>query len=108
MAYVDGVLSGAIIAGEDLQLACRRFLDFRQREDLDFRTHDADFVIGIIESTFHHRQGQDMDAAPMRGKPLILQPWQKFCVYGMLGFFHKGTPVRLCKEAFIFIPRKNG
>ena len=108
MAYVDGVLSGAIIAGEDLQLACRRFLDFRQRADLDYRTHDADFVIGIIESTFHHRQGQDMDAAPMRGRPLILQPWQKFCVYGMLGFFHKGTPVRLVKEAFIFIPRKNG
>lgn len=106
-AYVDGVLSGAIIAGEDRVLACQRFLNFRARQDLDFRTHDADFVIGIIESTFHHRQGQALDASPMRGKPFLLEPWQKLCVYGMLGFYHTGTQIRLVKEAFIFIPRKN-
>lgn len=106
-AYVDGVLSGAIIAGEDRILACRRFQAFCQRPDLDVRTHDADFVIGIIERTFHHRQGQALDATPMRGKPFLLEPWQKLCVYGMLCFYHKGTQIRLVKEAFIFVPRKN-
>ena len=108
MAYVDGILSGTIIACEDLRLACERFKAFRARTDLDYRPRDADFVIGIIEATFHHRQGQSVDAEPMRGKPLVLQPWQKFCVYGMLAFYHHGTNVRLVKEAFIFIPRKNG
>ena len=106
-AYVDGVLSRAIIAGEDRVLACQRFQAFRARDDLDFRTHDADFVIGIIESTFHHRQGQALDASPMRGKPFLLEPWQKLCVYGMLCFYQKGTDIRLVKEAFIFVPRKN-
>ena len=108
LAYVDGILDGTVIAGEDLQLAAGRFLDFIGRDDLDVRTRDADFVIGIIQTTFHHRQGQGEDAEPMRGKPLILQPWQKFCIYGMLIFYHKGTSIRLVKEAMIFVPRKNG
>ena len=89
-------------------LGCQRFLDFCERDDLDIRTRDADFVIGIIEATFHHRQGEMLDATPLRGQPLLLEPWQKFCVYGMLVFYRKGTEQLLVNEAFIFIPRKNG
>jgi phage terminase large subunit-like protein len=37
-----------------------------------------------------------------------LEPWQKFIVYNLLGFYHKGTELRRFKEAFIMIPRKNG
>ena len=106
--YARDVIDGTIIAGEDRVLGCRRFLEFCQREDLDVRTHDADFVIGIIEVTFHHRQGEALDASPLRGRPLKLEAWQKLCVYGMLCFFHKGTKKLLVNEAFIFIPRKNG
>ena len=105
--YCAGVIDGSIIAGEDRILTCRRFLEFLKRDDIDVRTHDADLVIGLIESTFHHRQGEALDATPMRGKPFLLEPWQKLCVYGMLIFFKKGTRERLVKEAFIFIPRKN-
>ena len=89
-------------------LACQRLLKFCQRTDLDIRTRDADFVIGIIEATFHHRQGEALDATPLRGQKLKLEPWQKMCVYGMLIFYHKGTEKLLVNEAFIFIPRKNG
>ena len=106
-SYAHGVVAGLIIAGEDRVLGCQRFLDFCEREDLDIRTRDADFVIGIIEATFHHRQGEALDGSPMRGKPFLLEPWQKFCVYGMLIFYHKGTEISLCHEAFIFIARKN-
>jgi len=107
MQYVRGCMDGSIIAGEDRILACQRFVDFLGRDDLDVRTHDADFVIGIIESTYHHRQGEALDGSPMRGKPFLLEPWQKFCIYGMLVFWHKGTNECLVKEALIFIPRKN-
>ena len=106
--YVNGVAAGLIVAGEDRYLGCRRFLEFCGRDDLDIRTRDADFVIGIIEATFHHRQGEALDATPLRGQKLELEPWQKFCVYGMLIFYHKGTEKLLVNEAFIFIPRKNG
>lgn len=108
MGYVGGVLDGSIDAGDDLVLACQRFTRMLERADLDVHTTEADFVIGVIESTFHHRQGQSLNAEPMRGKPLLLQPWQKFIVYGLLVFFKKGTRIRLVTEAFIFIPRKNG
>ena len=108
LAYCDGVIDGSIIAGEDRILACKRFKAFLEREDLDIRTHDADFVIGLIETTYHHRQGEALDASPMRGKPFLLEAWQKLCVYGMLIFYKRGTMERLVKEAFIFIPRKNG
>ena len=106
-SYAHGVVAGLIVAGEDRVLGCRRFLEFCERDDLDVRTRDADFVIGIIEATFHHRQGEALDGSPMRGKPFLLEPWQKFCVYGMLIFYHKGTEISLCHEAFIFIARKN-
>ena len=106
--YAHDVADGRIIAGEDRVLACQRLLKFCQRTDLDIRTRDADFVIGIIEATFHHRQGEALDATPLRGQKLKLEPWQKMCVYGMLIFYHKGTEKLLVNEAFIFIPRKNG
>lgn len=106
--YAQGVVGGSIIAGEDRVLACQRLLDFCRRADLDVRTRDADFVIGIIEATFHHRQGEALDATPLRGQRLKLEPWQKLCVYGMLIFYLKGTEMLLVTESFIFIPRKNG
>ena len=108
LQYARDVVSGKVIAGEDRILGCQRFLDFCDRDDLDVRPRDADFVIGIIEATFHHRQGEALNGTPMRGKKLLLEPWQKLCVYGMLVFYHKGTEISLVNEAFIFIPRKNG
>lgn len=105
--YVEAVIDGRIVAGEDRVLGCRRFVEFLGRDDFDVRTADADFVIGVIETTYHHRQGQSLDAEPMRGKPFLLEPWQKLCVYGMLVFFKKGTRERVTKEAMIFIARKN-
>ena len=108
MRYVDAVMDGRIVAGEDRVLACRRFAKMAASGEYDIRTRDADFVIGVIEKTFKHRQGQKLDGTPLRGKPFLLEPWEKFCVYGMLIFYIKGTKERLVKEAFIFIPRKNG
>lgn len=107
-SYVQGVIDGRILANRDRVKACRRFAEMTEREDFEVRTRDADLVIGIIETTFRQRQGEALDGTPLRGKPLILQPWQRFCIYGMLIFYHRGTDERVVKEAFIFIPRKNG
>ena len=106
--YVDGILSGRIVANRDRVLAARRFVRMAQDARYEVRTKDADFVIDIIEGTFRHRQGESLDGRPLRGKPFLLEPWEKLCVYGMLVFFKAGTSERLVKEALIFIPRKNG
>lgn len=107
-AYARGVVEGTIIAGEDRILGCKRFLDMLEDTRYDIRTHDADFVISAIETTFKHRQGEKLDGTPLRGTPFLLEPWQKYCVYGMLSFYFAGTNERVVKEAFVFIPRKNG
>lgn len=106
--YARGIADGRILAGEDRVLCCQRFLRMLEDPRYDVRTQDADFVIGIIQTSFRHRQGERLDGTPLRNTPLLLEPWEKFCVYGILIFFYKGTIERVIKEAFIFIPRKNG
>ena len=106
--YVDGILDGKILANKDRITACRRFKSMCADPRFEVRPRDADFVIGIIETTLAHRQGEKLDGTPLRGTPLKLEPWEKFCVYGMLAFYLPGTKERLVKEALIYIPRKNG
>ena len=108
MEYATGIACGEIVAGIDRMLGAIRFLRMLSDPAFEVHTRDADFVIGIIEATFRHRQGETLDAVPLRGKPLLLEPWEKFCCYGMLIFFKPGSRERVVKEALIFIPRKNG
>ena len=55
-----------------------------------------------------HQQGETIDGEPLKNKPLLLQDWQIFICYNLVGFYWKGTKKRRFNEAFIFIPRKNG
>lgn len=107
LGYVNGIVGGKILAGKERIQGCKRFLQMIDSGEYDVRTKDADFVIGIIEATFRHRQGENLAGEPMRGKPFLLEPWEKFCIYGMLIFYKPGTNERLVKETLIFIPRKN-
>lgn len=106
--YAADVIGGKIIAGAEIVAACQRFEDDLKREDLELRPRDPDTVITIMEKTLVHAQGEDLDGNPLMGKPFTLQPWQVFIIYNLLGFFYTGTDVRRYKEAFIFVPRKNG
>lgn len=108
MEYVDNVISGKKIACKETIQACERFKRDLDNPAYDFNPRDAEFVIGIIEKTFVHQKGEDMEGRPLRGRPFLLEPWQKFIIYNLLGFYHKGTILRRYKEAFIMIPRKNG
>lgn len=106
--YADDIVKKRVLANIDRFLACKRFLDDLKRKDLDFRQEDFDFVIDWIEGTIHHVQGEDKDGASFKGKPMLLTPWQKFCVVNLFGFYKKGTNIRRFNEALIFLPRKQG
>ncbi|MEI7027147.1 terminase large subunit [Paenibacillus sp. y28] len=108
MEYANSVVEGRKVANRETIQMCRRFLRDIENEKWDFNPKDAEFVIGIIEKTFVHQKGEDMEGHPLRGRPFLLQPWQKFVVYNLLGFFQKGTKLRRFKEAFIMLPRKQG
>lgn len=106
--YAEAVLEGKRKAGKEVVLACARFMKDLKREDLELRTKDPDLVLGIIERTMVHQQGENLKGEPLLNTPLILVDWQVFIVYNLVGFYYKGTNKRRYKEAFIFIPRKNG
>ena len=106
--YAKDVQSGAISAGKEVVQGCKRFLDDLNRDDLELHTKEPDFVCAIIEKVMVHKQGETLTGEPLVNKPFILQPWQIFNVYNVVGFYYKGTTERRYKEAFIFIPRKNG
>lgn len=107
MEYANSIVEGRKVAGNYIKKAAERFLRDLDNEAYTFDPKDAEFVIGIIETTFVHMQGEMIDGTPLRGMPFLLEPFHKFQVYNMLGFLHKGTKIRRYKEAFIFIPRKN-
>lgn len=108
LQYVDDILSGKKKAGKEVVLACSRFRKDMSRDDLELHTKEPDLVIGIIEKTMVHMQGEDLEGNTLMGTPLLLQPWQIFIVYNLVGWYYKGTNERRYKEAFIFVPRKNG
>lgn len=92
----------------DVQAACKRFLADLQDPRWDFRTDMAESIIEIIETLFCHQQGEDLSGRPMRGKPLILEPFQLFIIYNLCGFFLPDTDIRRYQEAMWMLARKNG
>lgn len=106
--YAKSIVSGDKIAGKEVILACQRFLDDLDREDIELRPKEPDLAINIMEKFLVHQQGEDLDGFPLQGKPFVLEPWQIFIVYNLLGFYYKGTNKRRFKEAYIMCARKNG
>ena len=107
--YVDDVISGKEKrAGAEIIAACRRYREDMERDDLELRTRDPDIAINIIQQTMVHAQGEDLEGHPLLGRPFLLEPFQMFVVYNLLGFYYKGTNNRRFKEAFLEWARKNG
>lgn len=106
--YAEDVSAGVITAGKEIVAACNRFLDDLKRDDLKMSTRDPDLAISIMESTLVHAQGENLNGESLLGKPFMLQPWQVFVVYNLLGFYVVETGERRYKEAFIMLGRKNG
>ena len=106
--YAQTVASGDKIAGREIVLACQRYLDDLQRDDLELRSRDPNAICSIMEGFFVHQQGEDMHGKPLLGEPFELQPWQIFVVVNLLGWYYTGTDEKRYKEAFIQVGRKNG
>ncbi|MDO4156504.1 MAG: terminase large subunit [Oscillospiraceae bacterium] len=105
--FAEDVVAGKIIAGNNL-LECKRFLFDLEREELELHTKEPDLVCNMIGRFMVHKQGETLNGEPLMNTPMLLQPWQVFCVYNLVGFYYKGTKEQRYKEAFIFIPRKSG
>ena len=99
--YAKNIITGKRVACKETIQAAQRFLDDLKDERYELKAKDAEFCIQIIEKTFIHIKGT------AKGKPYILEDWQRFIIYNVAAIYLTGTNERKYKEAFIFLPRKN-
>lgn len=106
--YAESIRTGKKIACIETKQMVERF--FRDLDDdrYELKPTAPEFCIGIIENTMKHQQGERLDGTPLRGEPFLLEPFQKFIIYNLIGFYMKGTEIVRFHEALIFVPRKNG
>ena len=101
MRYAHDVLSGKVVAGELVRLACARFLRFLDDDRYEFRPEAVERVLRF-SSHLRHYTGKHA------GKPFNLEPWQQFAVASIYGIYKKEDDTRLTKSVYIEIARKNG
>lgn len=99
--YMNDVLNGTIIANEYIRLACQRMYDWFSRDDIYFDVDDVDSRINFIwklkHTTGHHY-----------GHHFKLLAWQQFIVANAYGWKWKDSGLRVTRNVFIMISRKNG
>ena len=108
LEYAESIRDGRKVACTELKQAVDRFFRDLDNPDYWMDKKAPEFCIQIIEKTICHQQGEKIDGTPLLGEPFLLQPWQKFIVYNLVGFKIKGTDNLRFHESLIFIPRKNG
>lgn len=98
--YALSVIGGGVVAGQYIKLACQRYLDWMERKDLIFCPEKAEKVIRFAEK-LHHYKGFS--------GPFILEPWQKFIIYHIYGFYYADRPdKRVVRNVLILTSRKQG
>jgi len=104
-AYGLPVLRGEVVVGRLVFLAVlRHYEDLEQGayRGLLFSVEHGRHVIDYIERFFVHTKG------PLAGKPLLLDPWQKFWTAVKYGWRQADTGLRRFTRAYEEVARKNG
>ena len=100
-SYAQQVVDGEIVTGRYIKLACQRFLSWFEREDLVFKENKVNKVINVIEKMKHF-------SGKSAGKNFILEPWEKWIIANIYGWYYKDTGLRVVNKVFIMVARKNG
>lgn len=99
--YAMNVVTKKIIAGENIILACNRFLKDLERNDLEFRIKDGQRAENFIGSLKHF-------TGKSSGKSFYLEDWQIFIVYNIVCWYYKDNNTRRFTSSYIEISRKQG
>ena len=97
--YAEDVISGRILACEYVKQACKRYLDWLKRDDIEFIPSKVDRVANFCSKLSHF-------TGKMNGRPFILSDFQFWIVCNIYGFY-KGEN-RVIKNVYIELARKNG
>lgn len=102
-AYIDGVLSGEIVAGRFVRLAVERHvhdLKTGHERGLHFDRRAAEHAIGYFQFT-RHSKGE------WAGKEFVPSPWQQFIHWSVFGW-HRADGTRRFREVYEEVARKAG
>lgn len=99
--YIKDVQSGKITTSIYIKQAVERFCRMRDREDIYFDAEAVDECISFVYQMKHFLG----DSA---GKNFVLSPWQEFIVAHLIGLKWKDTRLRITRDSFIMVARKNG
>ena len=82
-----------------------RYYKWKKRKDIWFDVDRANEMMDWVQTFIRHVTGN------LSGKSLILEDWQRFAFSNIYGWMHKnedGKIVRLIRESYIQVPKKNG
>ena len=99
--YPWDVVEGKIIACELVKLACQRFINFLQRDDMYFDFDDVEKKIHITESLKHFK-------GEYAGQSFLLEPFQKFVYCAVYGMKWKKNHHRVTRTVILSMGRKGG
>lgn len=99
--YPADVISGKVIAGKYIKMACERFFSLLDDDRYVFSTDKVDNVIRLFHHLRHFKGRHS-------GKPFVLEPWQEWIIASIYGFYNKNDGIRLTQTVYIEVARKNG
>ena len=99
--YVSNVLDGRLPSCKMIQLACQRWCDDWQRDDLYYDERCVDGFVAF-SAQLKHFKGE------LAGQYIKFEDWQIFIAANIFGWKHKSTGKRRYTYADVFVPRKNG
>ena len=99
--YAQDVVEGRIVACESIKLACKRYISWFDRDDIEFDYDDVDKKIDLVRKMKHSK-------GIHARTNFELLPWQQFAFAGIFGWKWKDSGYRVTKKALLFVARKNG
>lgn len=103
--YIDGVLSGEIVAGKLVRLAVQRHvhdLEHAWERGYKFDRDIATRACLFFPLVCRHSIGE------WNGQPFHLSPWQMFCIWCLFGWRRIDDGTRRFRRAYLSVARKNG
>ncbi|WP_336619481.1 terminase large subunit [Bacillus cereus] len=103
--YANNVMRNKKKYPKSIILAVERYKKWKKRKDIWFDVDRANEMLDFVQSFIRHVKG------PLAGQLMELELWEIFVFANMYGWYHKnekGKTVRVIRESYVQVPKKNG
>ncbi|AAP09542.1 terminase large subunit [Bacillus cereus] len=103
--YANNVMRNKKKYPKSIILAVERYKKWKKRKEIWFDVDRANEMLDFVQSFIRHVKG------PLAGQLMELELWEMFVFANMYGWYHKnekGKTVRVIRESYVQVPKKNG